>query len=249
MSKRFEGKVAIVTGGSQGIGEAIVRRLVQEGARVYSMYVGNPERPDAISAELAASGGFVKYVAGDVCNEQQVREFVEMVIAEGGRIDAVVNNAGVTRDNLLMRMSEADWDLVLNVNLKGVFTVTKAVVRQMMSQRNGRIVNITSVVGITGNAGQSNYSASKAGLIGFSKSTAKEFASRNILVNCIAPGYIETDMTAKLSEEQRKSFSDVIPLKRGGSAADIAGVVSFLLSDDASYITGQVLCVDGGMVM
>ncbi len=249
MTQRFENKVVIVTGGSRGIGEAIVRRLVLEGAHVYGVYVGAAERPEAIQKELTEAGGWVRYTRVDVSNEAQLREFVDSVIKESGRIDAVVNNAGVTRDGLLMRMSEADWDTVMDVNLKAVFTMTKAVVRQMMSQRQGRIINISSVVGLTGNAGQANYSASKAGLIGFSKSIAKEFASRNILVNCIAPGYIETDMTSKLSEDQRKAFADVIPLKRAGSGSEVAGVVSFLISDDASYITGQTICVDGGMVM
>ncbi len=249
MHRRFEGKVILVTGGSQGIGESIVRRLALEGATVFSMYVGSGDRIPTIQQELQAQNAVAHFSVGDVTNEQHVREWIDSVVAQCGRIDAIVNNAGVTRDGLLMRMNESDWDLVMNVNLKGVFTTTKAIVRQMMSQRHGRIINISSVVGLTGNAGQANYSASKAGLIGFSKSIAKEFASRNILVNCIAPGYIVTDMTNKLSEEQRKAFTDVIPLKRGGSGDDIAGVVSFLISDDASYVTGQTICVDGGMVM
>ena len=249
MTKRFEGKVIIVTGGSQGIGEAIVRRLASEGATVYGFYNSNPENAEKIKNELADEGATVHFHLGDVTNEQSIKEFVDSVIAQSGRIDGLVNNAGVTRDGLLMRMSDADWDLVMNVNLKGVFYMTKAVMRQMMSQRNGRIINMASVVGITGNAGQANYSSSKAALIGFSKSMAKELASRNILVNCIAPGYIETDMTGKLSEDQRKAFTEVIPLKRGGKGNDIAGVVAFLVSDDSSYITGQTICVDGGMVM
>jgi 3-oxoacyl-[acyl-carrier protein] reductase len=247
--KHLDGHVMLVTGGSRGIGEAIVRRLASEGAIVYAVSSKASAQTEAIDAEVRAEGGVVHFMAADVSSDEQIRSCIESIVSAHGRLDAVVNNAGITKDGLLMRMSEADWDAVLDVNLKSIFLITKAVARQMMGQRSGRIVNISSVVGITGNAGQANYCASKAGMIGFTKATAKELASRNILVNCIAPGYIETEMTAKLSEEQRKSFTEVIPLRRGGSGADIAGVVNFLLSKDASYITGQTICVDGGMVM
>ncbi|MFM8437333.1 MAG: 3-oxoacyl-[acyl-carrier-protein] reductase [Candidatus Kapaibacterium sp.] len=247
--KHLSGQVVIVTGGSRGIGEAIVRRLAAEGAIVYGISSKPSEHIADIETSVAADGGIVRFKTADVSDDGQVRTCIEEIVAAEGRIDAVVNNAGITKDGLLMRMSEADWDAVLDVNLKSVFLMTKAVSRPMMAQRRGRIVNITSVVGITGNAGQSNYCASKAGMIGFTKATAKELASRNILVNCIAPGYIETEMTGKLSEDQRTAFTEVIPLRRGGSGADVAGVVNFLLSADSSYITGQTFCVDGGMVM
>lgn len=247
--KHLDGHVVLVTGGSRGIGEAIVRRIAAEGAIVYAVSSKASAQTEAIESEVRAEGGVVHFLAADVSSDEQIRSCIDRIVSAHGRLDAVVNNAGITKDGLLMRMSEADWDAVLDVNLKSIFLITKAVARQMMGQRSGRIVNISSVVGITGNAGQANYCASKAGMIGFTKATAKELASRNILVNCIAPGYIETEMTAKLSEEQRKSFTEVIPLRRGGSGADIAGVVNFLLSKDASYITGQTICVDGGMVM
>jgi 3-oxoacyl-[acyl-carrier protein] reductase len=246
---KLEGKVAVVTGGSRGIGEGIVRRLAAEGATVYGTYNSGSDRAEAIAAEMVANGMNVRFIKTDVTSEQSVKELVDAVVKESGRLDILVNNAGITKDTLVMRMSEKDWDDVLTANLKGTFLCSKAVCRQMMSQRAGRIINITSVVGITGNAGQANYSASKAGIIGLSKSLAKEFASRNILVNCIAPGYVETDMTHKLTEEQRAGFLGVIPLKRAGSIDEIASAVTFFASSDSSYITGQVLCVDGGMVM
>lgn len=247
--KRFDQKVCIVTGGSRGIGEAIVRRLVTEGATVYATYNSNKERAEAIAQELRGNGGVVTFMQVDVSDENQVKGLIDTVVAETKRIDVLVNNAGITKDGLLMRMSEQDWDSVMDTNLKSVFFTTKSVMRQMMSQRSGRIINITSVVGITGNAGQANYTASKAGLIGFTKSVAKELASRNILVNCIAPGYIATEMTDKLTEEQRNEFLKVIPLKRPALPEEVAASVAFFVSDDASYITGQTLCVDGGMVM
>lgn len=246
---RFEGKTVIVTGGSRGIGEGIVRRFAGEGATVFGTYNSGAERADSIAGELNASGMKVRFIQTDVTSEQSIKELVDATVKETGRVDVLVNNAGITKDGLVMRMSEKDWDDTLNTNLKGAFLCAKAVCRLMMSQRSGRIVNIASVVGITGNAGQANYAASKAGLIGLTKSLAKEFASRNILVNCIAPGYVETDMTQKLSDEQRAGFLNVIPLKRAGTVDEIAAAVAFFASADSAYITGQVLCADGGMVM
>lgn len=249
MDKRFSGKVAIVTGGSRGIGEAIVRRLAQEGARVYATFNSNGEKALAIEQELNNSGASVRFISADISNEDSVKNLMDTVINETGRIDVLVNNAGMTRDNLLMRMSTQEWDDVINTNLKGVFLCCKAVTRTMMSQRKGKIVNVSSIVGFTGNAGQANYVAAKAGVIGFTKSLAKELSSRNILVNCIAPGYVETDMTQKLSEQQKQSFLDIIPLRRAAQADEIASVVAFLVSDDANYITGQTIAVDGGLTM
>lgn len=249
MANNLSEQVVIVTGGSRGIGEAIVRRLASDGARVYATFNSGADKAQQITNELSELGQFVSYHQVNVTDEQSIKSFVEEIIAKEKRIDGVVNNAGITKDGLLMRMSESDWDSVMDTNLKSVFTMTKTVIRQMMSQRRGRIVNIASVVGITGNAGQANYVASKAGLIGFTKSVAKEVASRNILVNCVAPGYIETEMTGKLTEEQLNAFLNVIPLKRAGKGEEIASVVSFLLSPDSQYITGQTITVDGGMVM
>lgn len=246
--KRFTGRTAVVTGGCRGIGKAIVLRLAQEGAKVFALDFKIPAEDEIFieDAELASS---VKSIQVDVTNDQSVTDAMNAVIAETGRIDILVNNAGITRDTLMMRMTEQDWDAVLNTNLKGTFLCSRAVARQMMGQRYGRIINIGSVVGIMGNAGQANYAASKAGLIGLTKSMAKEFGSRNILVNCIAPGYVITPMTDKLTEDQKKVFIDIIPLKRGAQAEDIANVVSFFASEDASYVSGQVLNVDGGMLM
>lgn len=249
MEKRFAGKVAIVTGGSRGIGEAIVRRLAAEGARVYATFNSNEEKAKVIQDELNGIGLSVRFLRVEVSSEQSVKELVDEVIKEVGRIDVLINNAGITRDTLLMRMSEKDWDDVIDTNLKGAFLCCKAVCRTMMSQRKGKIINIGSIVGINGNPGQVNYCSSKAGIIGLTKSLAKELASRNILVNCIAPGYVATDMTEKLTEEQRSAFSTMIPLKRAAQVEEIASVVAFFMSDDANYITGQVLSVDGGLVM
>ncbi|HYF02669.1 MAG TPA: 3-oxoacyl-[acyl-carrier-protein] reductase [Patescibacteria group bacterium] len=243
---RLSGKVILVTGGSRGIGEAIVRRMAEEGAKVFATYNSNSQRADAIDREL---GGAVRFIKADVADEQSVKEMVEQVLQEAGRVDVLINNAGITRDNLLMRMSTEDWDAVLNTNLKGAFLCAKAVCRTMMSQRRGKIINIGSVVGLAGNAGQVNYSSSKAGLVGLTKSLAKELSSRNILVNCIAPGYVETEMTDKLSEDQRQAFLNIIPLKRPAKSEELAVVVAFFASDDANYITGQVVNVDGGLDM
>jgi len=248
MTKILEGKTAVVTGGCRGIGKAIVERFLRDGATVFALDYNIPAPDEVFIADedLAKS---VETIQVDVTDEESVNKAFAQVIEKTGRVDILVNNAGITRDTLLMRMSATDWDAVINTNLKGAFLCVKAVTRQMMSQRSGRIINMGSVVGVMGNAGQANYSASKAGLIGFTKSIAKEFGSRNILVNLIAPGYVITPMTEKLSEDQRKSFLDIIPLKRGAQAEDIANTVAFFAGPDSSYITGQVLHVDGGMVM
>jgi 3-oxoacyl-[acyl-carrier protein] reductase len=207
------------------------------------------DNAQAVATEITAAGGKASAYVMNVTDGKQVSEVCDKIVADFGRVDILVNNAGVTRDQLLMRMSEEDWDLVLGINLKGAFLCTKAMVRTMMKQRSGRIINIASIIGLTGNAGQSNYAASKAGVIGLTKSTARELASRNITVNAIAPGFIETQMTAVLSEEVRKSMMSRIPLGRLGRPEDVADAVLFLASDRAGYITGQVLTVDGGMVM
>jgi 3-oxoacyl-[acyl-carrier protein] reductase len=247
-SKRFEDKVAIVTGGCRGIGKAIVERLAKDGCRVYALDYVLPQNPE----EMFAGEEFqtkVSCLQTDVSSEASVNAAVETVIKEAGQISFLVNNAGITRDNLVLRMLERDWDSVLNTNLKGAFLCSKAVAKQMMTQRYGRIINIGSIVGTTGNAGQANYSASKAGLIGLTKSFAKEFGSRNILVNCVAPGFVISDMTEVLTEEQKKAYTEKIPLKRGATPTDIASVVSFFASEDASYLTGQVIHVDGGLAL
>ena len=245
----LEGKVALVTGGSRGIGRAIALKLAGEGAAVAINYAGNAKAAEEVKASIEAAGGKAMVVQADVSSAEAVDAMVEAVVNELGGIDILVNNAGITRDGLLMRMKEADWDAVINTNLKGVFYCTKAVSKLMMKKRSGRIVNMASVVGLTGNAGQANYAAAKSGVIGFSKSMAKELASRGITVNMVAPGYIETDMTAVLSDKVREAMISTVPLARAGQAEDIAGAVLFLVSDMASYITGQVINVDGGMVM
>lgn len=249
MGQQLTGKVAIVTGGSRGIGEGIVRMLAQEGARVFFTFNSNGEKAQAIAAELSEGGAPVTAIQANVTRADEVTALVNTVLEATERIDILVNNAGITRDGLMMRMSENDWDDVMDTNLKGAFLCSKAVLRTMMSQRRGRIVNIGSIVGLSGNAGQANYAASKAGLVGLTRSMAKEVASRNILVNCVAPGYVATDMTDKLTEEQKKAFADFIPLKRTGSVEEIASVVTFLASDAASYVTGQVINVDGGLAL
>jgi 3-oxoacyl-[acyl-carrier protein] reductase len=240
------GKVALVTGASRGIGKAIGTRLAGAGAKVAVADVLDIAEIQNAAADI---GGGAVAVEADVTDPARVEAAVSEVEEQLGPIDVLVNNAGITRDGLLLRMSDADWTMVLDVNLKGAFNATKAVARRMMKRRTGRIINIASVVGITGNRGQANYSASKAGLIGFTKSIAKELASRNVLVNAVAPGFIDTAMTQALSEDVRGALLQQVPLGRLGSAEDVANVVLFLSSDLAGYVTGQVVVVDGGMVM
>ena len=244
----LKGKVALVTGGARGIGRAIAERLGGGGADL-ALFDILPEL-DAACAEMSGKlGAKVKGYKVDVTRSAEVDAAVEQVLADFGRLDVLVNNAGITRDNLLMRMKDEDWDLVLAVNLKGAFLCTRAASRAMLKARAGRIVNIASVVGLMGNAGQANYSASKAGLIGLTKSCAKEFGARGVTVNAVAPGYIKTAMTDKLTPEQREKMLNLVPLGRLGEVADVAAAVAFLASDEAGYVTGQVLTVDGGMVM
>lgn len=241
-------KIALVTGASRGIGRGIAESLAVAGAHVVCVS-RSKEDVDSVAKELTGKGLKASAAACDISNFESAADLIQNTVKELGRIDILVNNAGVTRDTLLMRMSESDWDTVLDINLKGAFNTTKAVSRPMMKQRQGRIINISSVVGITGNAGQANYSASKAGLIGFTKATARELASRGITVNCIAPGYIDTDMTAGLKEEVKAEMIRQIPLGRIGNTNDIAAMIQFLSSDAAGYITGQTYAVDGGMTM
>jgi 3-oxoacyl-[acyl-carrier protein] reductase len=243
------GKIALVTGGSRGIGRAICLELASQGAKVVVNYAGSQAAAEETVALIKERGGEAFAVQGDVASAEDVANMVSRALETYGRIDILVNNAGITRDNLLVRMKDEDWDAVINTNLKGVFLTTKAVAKPMMKQRGGRIINITSVVGIVGNPGQANYVSAKAGVIGLTKSNAKELASRGITVNAIAPGYIETDMTDKLGEDVKSKLFETIPLARMGRPEDIASAVAFLASDKASYITGQVLNVDGGMVM
>lgn len=246
---QIEGKVAFVTGASRGIGRAIALTLAEAGADVAVNYAGNAAAAEEVAAEVRKMGRRALILQGDVSQTDAAASMLDAVVAEFGRCDILVNNAGITRDGLLMRMKEEDWDAVLNTNLKGVFNCTKAALKYMMKQRSGKIVNIASVVGIMGNAGQANYAAAKAGCIGFTKSVAKEVASRGITVNAVAPGLIATDMTSVLPEKVIEEMAAGIPLKRAGQPVDVAKAVLFLVSDDAAYITGQTLNVDGGMVM
>ena len=245
----LDGKVALVTGASRGIGKAIALALASAGADIAINFAGNISAAEEVGSEIKALGRKVILVQGDVSNTEAAAEMIDKVVAELGKIDILVNNAGITRDGLLMRMKEEDWDAVLTTNLKGVFNCTKAAIKYMMKQKAGKIVNISSVVGIMGNAGQANYAAAKAGCIGFTKSVAKEVASRGINVNAVAPGFIATDMTAVLPEKVVAEMEEGIPLKRAGQPQDVANAVLFLVSDEAAYITGQTLHVDGGMVM
>ncbi len=246
---RFDNQAAIVTGAGRGIGHAIAVRLASEGARVacVSRSEENAKRTaDELNTLRAESA---KHYAVDVADHAAVQKVGAKILEDFTKIDILVNNAGVTRDGLAMRMSVEDWDTVINTNLRGAFNCTQAIIRAMIKQRSGRIINITSVIGLIGNAGQTNYAASKAGLIGFTKSLARELASRNITVNAIAPGFITTDMTSGLSDEIKKTIQSQIPLGKTGTPEDVASTAAFLASAEANYITGQVLCVDGGMVM
>lgn len=244
----FNGKVCIVTGASQGIGESISLVLAEEGAEVVLVDV-QKDKLEEVAQKIEGNGGKASTHFADVSRIDQVTGVVEKVIKQKQKIDHLVNNAGIAKDNLLMRMREEEWDAVLSVNLKGIFNFCKATIRNMISNRYGRIVNISSVVGLMGNAGQTNYAASKAGVIGFTKSLAREVAPRGITVNAVAPGYIQTSMTEKLPDSVKKMFLDFIPVKRFGTPGEIAQVVKFLLSDEAAYITGQVLNVNGGLLM
>jgi 3-oxoacyl-[acyl-carrier protein] reductase len=245
----LDGKVAIVTGGTRGIGRAIVMALGDAGATVAFTYKSSSAAADELVAQLSGNGKKAVGYPADAASHAESLQIVDRVIKEFGRLDILVNNAGITKDTLLMRMSEEDWDRVITNNLKSVYNFTKAACRQMMGQKAGKIINITSIVGITGNAGQSNYASSKAGIIGFTKSIAKELGSRNIQVNAVAPGFVDTDMTAVLTPEQKKALADMIPLKRTARPEEIAGVVAFLASAASDYITGQVIAVDGGLTM
>lgn len=245
----LEGKVALVTGASRGIGKAIALLLAENGADVAVNFAGSTAAAEAVAAEIEKMGRKAILVQGDVSQTEVCAEMVDKVVKELGRIDILVNNAGITRDTLLLRMKEEDWDAVLNTNLKGVFNCTKAVVKYMAKQRSGAIVNISSVVALMGNAGQANYAAAKAGILGFTRSVAKEMAARGIRVNAVTPGFIKTDMTSVLSEKVVAAMEASIPLARLGEPEDIAKAVLFLVSDNAAYITGQTLHVDGGMVM
>jgi 3-oxoacyl-[acyl-carrier protein] reductase len=246
--KSLENKIAVVTGAGRGIGKAVAMRLASEGASV-ACCGRTPAHVEAVAAAIVSGGGRAKSYAVDVADGAQVLAVTDAILKEFGRVDVLVNNAGIARDDLLMRMTEQKWDEVIDTNLKGAFHFTKAVTRSMLKQRSGRIINISSIIGLTGNAGQSNYAASKAGLIGFTKSVARELGSRNITANVIAPGFIETDMTAELPPEMREELLERVALGRLGSVDDVAATVLFLAGDGAGYITGQVLTVDGGMTM
>ncbi len=246
--KLLEGKTALITGASKGIGKAIAQKFVAHGANVAFTYLSSVEKGEALEKELAQEGIKVKGYRSDASNFQEAEKLINDIVAEFGQLDILVNNAGITRDNLLMRMSEGMWDEVINVNLKSVFNTVKAATRTFMKQKSGSIINMSSVVGVKGNAGQANYAASKAGIIGFTKSVALELGSRNIRSNVIAPGFIETEMTDVLDEKTVQSWRDAIPLKRGGTPDDVADCTVFLASDMSRYITGQVIQVDGGML-
>ncbi len=249
MEITLNGKSALVTGGTRGIGKAIVMLLAKTGCNVAFTYKSSAQVAEALKKDIESLGVKALAIQSDAGNFQSAQTTINQVVEAFGALDILVNNAGITRDTLLLRMTEEQWDEVLDSNLKSVFNYTKAAAKPMMQKRAGRIINISSIVGLMGNAGQANYAATKAGIIGFTKSIAKEFASRNILVNAIAPGYISTEMTDKLSEDQLKKITDIIPLKKAGAVEDIANAVLFLASDLSGYITGETLKVDGGMAM
>lgn len=245
----LENKVALVTGASRGIGKAVALELAKQGAKVVVNYAGSEAKALEVVDEIKALGSEAVAIQANVAEADAVQSLVKQTIETFGSLDILINNAGITRDNLLMRMKEQEWDDVMNINLKGVFLCTKAVTRQMMKQRQGRIINISSIVGVSGNPGQANYVAAKAGVIGLTKTTAKELAARNITVNAIAPGFITTDMTDELPEEVKAEMLKQIPLSRFGEPKDVAKTVVFLASESSRYITGQTIHVDGGMVM
>jgi len=245
----LDGKIAVVTGGSRGIGRIVSLRLAEQGAFVYVNYVSQSDAAEETVAQCAAAGGAGAVIQFDVADFTATQDAFKKIKSESGIVDILVNNAGITRDTLVPLMKEADWDGVLDTNLKGTFNCSKAVIRGMMKKRHGRIVNISSVVGFSGNGGQVNYSAAKAGMVGLTKSMAREFASRNITVNCVAPGYIITEMTEALGEDIQKKMLGEIPLGTLGSADDVAGAVLYLVSDAAGYVTGQTIHVNGGMYM
>lgn len=244
----LKGKVALITGASRGIGRAMAQKFAQEGASVAFTYLSSVEKAQALEAELGAFGGQVKGYRSDASDHKAAEDLIVQVLADFGKLDVLVNNAGITKDGLLMRMSEEQWDTVINVNLKSVFNLTKAAIKSMMKAKSGSIINLTSVVGIRGNAGQANYAASKAGIIGFTKSVALELGSRNVRSNAIAPGFIETEMTGEINEKALEDWKQQIPMKRGGQPEEVADCAVFLASDLSRYITGQVLQVDGGML-
>ena len=247
--KLLENKIVIVTGASRGIGKSIAEECVNQGATVIFTYLSSKEKAEALEAELSANGGVAKGYKSDASKFEEAQALVDSVVSEYGTVDVLINNAGITRDTLLMRMSEEQWDEVINTNLKSAFNLTKAVQRPMLKARSGSIVNMSSVVGVKGNAGQANYAASKAGLIGFTKSVAAELGSRNIRCNAIAPGFIETEMTEALDQKVVQEWRNGIPLKRGGSPLDVANATVFLASDMSAYVTGQTIHVCGGMLM
>jgi 3-oxoacyl-[acyl-carrier protein] reductase len=249
MAAGFTGRVALITGGARGIGRATAVRLAQGGAKVAINYKGNAAAAETAKGLVEEAGGTAATIQGDVSVEADVERVVKEALAfGGGRIDVLVNNAGITRDELLIRMTPEAWDAVLDLNLRGAFLVTRAAMRPMMKQRYGRIVNVSSVAGVAGNAGQANYAAAKAGLIGFTKTVAREMASRNITCNAVAPGFVPTDLTNELLDKMKDTILPQIPLGRFGTVDDVANAIAFLASDDAAYITGQVLVIDGGMV-
>src|SRR5690606_16442342 len=246
--KLLQDKVVLITGASRGIGKSIAEECVKHGAKVAFTYLSSEEKAKALEAELTKGGGIAKGFKSDAAKFDEAQKLVDDVVAEFGQIDVLVNNAGITKDNLLMRMSEEDWDEVINTNLKSAFNLTKAVMRPMLKQRKGSIINLSSVVGVSGNPGQANYAASKAGMLGFTKSVAQELGSRNIRCNAIAPGFIETEMTAALDEAVVQGWRDGIPMKRGGTPEDVANTTVFLASDLSAYVTGQTINVCGGML-